>query len=124
MCRFNGAGCDVDMNKALTQVKFTIDSDIVTGFKAQCASKGVSMTSAVRQWMKSAHPAKEAAVSTSTRSKRRKAVQGIVSQLAEIIDSEISYCDSIPEQFSQRVEAAEHACAMLEEAISCLEEAF
>jgi len=55
ICRFNGVGCDVGINKAMTQVKFTIKSDVVAGFKARCASKGVSMTSAVRQWMMSAH---------------------------------------------------------------------
>ena len=62
-------------------------------------------------------------VSTSTRSQRRKSVQSIISVLVDIMDSEINYRDSIPEQFAQRLEAAEYAYAMLEEAIACLEEA-
>jgi len=108
----------------MTQVKFTIKSDVAAGFKARCASKGVSMTSTVQQWMMSARPAKETVVSTSTRSQRRKAVQSIISVLVDIMDSEINYRDNIPEQFAQRLEVAEYACAMLEEAIVCLEEAF
>jgi hypothetical protein len=112
------------MDKTMTQAKFTIESDIVAAFKARCASGGVSMTSAIRQCMKSSCPAKETAFNTSTRPHRRKAVMGMIGLLTDVLDSEAEYRDSIPEQFSQRLDAAEHACSMLEDAIACLEEAF
>ena len=109
---------------AISQVKFTIESGVVAAFKACCASEGVSMAAAARQWMMDPHPAKNPVVSTSTRPNRRKAVQVIIGLLTDVLDAEAEYRDNIPEQFAQRHEAAEHACAMLEEAITYLEDAF
>ena len=48
----------------------------------------------------------------------------IVALLNTIMEEEIKYRDNIPEQFEQRVEAADYACDQLSDAISCLEEAF
>ena len=59
-----------------------------------------------------------------TRPQRRKAVLDIIVLLNSIMESEVDYCDSIPEQFTQRREAADHVCAQLQEAISCLEDVF
>jgi hypothetical protein len=39
-----------------TQVKFTIDSDIVSGFKSRCAAEGVSMASEIRCFMMACQP--------------------------------------------------------------------
>jgi len=112
------------MSGAMTQVKFTIESDIVDVFKARCLDKGVSMTSVIRQWMKNRRPGREVKTNTFIRPHRRKAVLEIVNILNSIMDAESDYRDSIPEQFTQRYEDADHACELLAEAISCLEEAF
>jgi len=116
--------CSNSMDKTMTQIKFTLESDIVAAFKARCIAEGISMTAATRHWMVESRPSKNAGANVSTRPNRRKAVQDIIGLLAVIMDSEAEYRDSIPEQFAQRFEAAELACDMLAEAINCLEEAF
>jgi len=108
----------------MTQVKFTIEADIVSAFKSQCASEGVSMASTICRWMKTGQPLKAIKIKTDTRRHRRRAVMEIVALLNTIMEEEIKYRDSIPEQFEQRVEAADYACDQLSDAISCLEEAF
>ena len=113
------------MDKATTQIKFTIESAIVESFKARCAYEGVRMTSAARQWMKaSSHYTKETAINTSTRSLRRKAVESIIGFLTDIMDAETVYRDKIPEQFVQRYVASDYTCTLLSDAICSLEEAF
>ena len=109
---------------ATTQVKFTIESGIVDAFRTRCAAEGVSMTSEIRKWMNDCTPAKTTGIDTSSRPRRRKAVQKIIGSLSSIMDIEAEYRDSIPEQFTQRYEAADRACEMLEEAINILEEVF
>jgi hypothetical protein len=105
-------------------MKFTIESDIVDGFRTRCAAAGVSMTSVIRRWMRTGKPGKELTANIRTRPNRRKAVREYISLLNNIIDMESEYRDSIPEQFSQRREAAEQACERMAEAIICLEEAY
>jgi len=109
---------------AMTQVKFTIDSDIVSDFKFRCAQEGVSMAPQVRQFMKVSRPARGVETNALTRPLRRKAVLGIIGALEGIMAMEEQYRDAIPEQFAQRHEAANRACELLAEAIECLEEAF
>jgi hypothetical protein len=108
----------------MTQIKFTIESDIVSAFKARCTSKGVSMTAVIRKWMSNLQPTIEVGRGACTRSKRRKAVVEIVGLLSEVLEMEEQYRDSIPEQFTQRYEWADHACEHISEAIAALEEAF
>jgi hypothetical protein len=112
------------MDKKMTQIKFSIESDIVTAFKARCATAGVSMTSVVRQWMLVRQPAKDVDSKTVTRPKRRVAVKEIVGLLNEILTMEEQYRDAIPEQFAQRHEWSDHACKHLAEAIDSLKEVF
>lgn len=112
------------MYKRMTQIKFTVESDIVAAFKAHCAANNITMTSVIRKWMTVGTSAKDTWINTSTRPHRKKAVQNMIISLNCIMDSEAKYRDSIPEQFAQRYEAADHAYDMLAEAIDCLEEAF
>jgi len=107
-----------------TQIKFTIDSDIVAAFKAKCRASGVSMTSVIRQWMIVRQPTKDVEQKPLTRPKRRMAVMKIIALLDEILEMEEQYRDSIPEQFAQRYEWSEHACDHLAEAIGNLRDAF
>jgi len=109
---------------AVTQVKFSIDSDIVAPFKARCASGGVSMASEIARFMQARKPRGEAKPSCLTRPLRRKAVAGIIDALNAILSAEEDYRDSIPEQFAQRLDVSEHSCDQLSEAISLLEDAF
>jgi len=112
------------MTGGMTQVKFTIDSATVAEFKARCAQKNVSMASVINQFMKTSRPAKNAKTQFHTRPMRRKAVQEIVVLLSEILGNEEIYRDSIPEQFAQRIDAADQTCEQLSEAIACLEGAY
>jgi len=112
------------MPDAMTQIKFTIESDIVSVFKARCAGKGVSMTSVVREWMKICDLTWASKFSFSTRLQRKKAVLDIISMLGSVLDFEEEYRDNIPESFTQRYETADRACEQLTEAIDCLEDAF
>ena len=112
------------MSAPVTQVKFTIEAAIVAAFKARCAQEEVSMTSAIRQFMKTCQPAKIIKPKALTRPLRRKAVTETIDLLNKILDSETEYRDNIPEPFTERFEAADHACDQLAEAIACLEDAF
>ena len=107
-----------------TQIKFTIDSNIVAAFKAKCMADGVSMTSVIRQLMCTRQPTKGEGPRPLTRPKRRIAVSKIIAMLDEILVMEERYRDSIPEQFTQRYEWSEHACDHLAEAIGNLRDAF
>jgi len=111
-------------NAKMVQVKFTIDSDIVSAFKSKCMQEGVSMASQVRQFMEAGQPVKGIKTDALTRPLRRKAVRDIIDALNNIMAMEERYRDAIPEQFEQRHEAADRACEQLAEAIVCLEEAF
>ena len=112
------------MADSMTQVKFTLEAAIVSAFKLRCAIEGVSMTSVVREWMKTRNPVKGVDPRHSTRPHRRKTVHEIITLLNSIMESEAYYRDNIPEHFTQRYEDADSACEMLSQAISCLEEAF
>ena len=112
------------MGEAMTQVKFTIESSTVSAFKSRCASEGVSMASAIRQFMSTCRTTKEMKPKTHTRPLRRITVVETISVLNNVLDAEAAYRDDIPWQFAQRYEAADHACEMIEEAIASLEEAF
>ena len=112
------------MPNTTTQVKFTMESGIVSEFKSRCMKEGVSMTSAVRQFMKTCRPAKEMKTKAMDRPSRRKAVADAIRLLNTVLELETDYCDRIPENFSQKQEDAEHACEQLAEAIACLEDAF
>jgi len=107
-----------------TQVKFTIDTDIVSAFKNKCAREDVSMTSAVRRFMKTSKSSVIEEIKISTRQSRRKAVAEIVKMLNLILEAEESYRDSIPEAFSERYSTAESTCELISEVILNLEEAF
>ena len=112
------------MHNTVTQVKFTIESDIVSAFKKRCALEGVSMASVIRQYMRNGAPVKHPATKTHTRPCRRKAVDEAIALLNNILNDEYAYYDNIPDQFEQRRGAAEHTCEKLSEAIGCLGEAF
>jgi hypothetical protein len=101
-----------------------MDSDIVSAFKARCAAQGVSMTSVISQFMQTGQPPKGLKLKTDTRPHRKKAVLQVVGILEGIVHMEGQYRDNIPEKFETRYEASDHTCEQLEEAISCLEEAF
>jgi len=112
------------MAKQMTQIKFTIESEIVSAFKARCEADGISMASVVRQWMAARRPTKGVKAKIDTRPMRRKAVADIITLLNDILENEEQYRDSIPEQFSQRQELSERTCEQLAEGINSLEEAF
>lgn len=117
--------CNVyEKQRKMTQIKFTIESDIASAFKARCADEGVSMTSVIRDYMKTPKASKGIKARTADRLKRRKTVADIIAVLSDVMEAEEAYCYNIPEQFEGRRETAEHTCDRLSEAITCLEEAY
>jgi hypothetical protein len=112
------------MLNEMTQIKFTIEADIVSAFKARCALDGVSMTAVIRQWMIGAKPQNATGIKTDTRPRRRKIVLELNGILENLLQGETEYRDAIPEVFEARRDIADWACGKLEEAISSLEEAF
>ena len=112
------------MGRMMSQIKFTIEADVVAAFKAKCMADGVSMTSVIRHCMCTRQPTKGVEPKTLTRPKRRIAVMKTIAMLDDILAMEEQYRDSIPEQFTQRYEWSEHACDHLTEAIDNLRDAF
>jgi hypothetical protein len=112
------------MDKTMTQVKFTIEADIAAAFKARCSSEGVSMASEARRLMAISRPRRSMETRASTRPLRRKTVKEAIGLLLAVLEAEAEYRDRIPEQFSERSDAANNACEQLEEAIAKLDEAF
>jgi len=112
------------MPKSVAQAKFTIDSDIYFAFKARCEAEGVSMASVISQFMKTNRPTKVKNDKIDTRPQRKCTVQAYIGLLENLMDMEERYRDAIPEQFESRYEAADHSCDQLEQAISCLEDAY
>ena len=76
------------MSDAMVQVKFTIDSDTVSAFKARCASEVVSMASVICQFMKASQPAKVVKFGTDTRPQRKKAILAIIGMLDSIMQKD------------------------------------
>ena len=114
----------MNMNNEMSQIKFTIESSTISAFKSRCSKEGVSMTSVIRKYMQTCQPVRDVKTRTDTRPMRKKAVIEIIGLLNDILFMEEKYRDSIPEQFAQRFEAAEHACEQISEAIALLLEAF
>jgi hypothetical protein len=112
------------MPDKMTQIKFTIESNIVSAFKSKCAFEGVSMTSAARRFMETCQFTRETRIETINRTQRKRIVLKIISLLTDILYKESQYRDAIPEQFTTRYETADHACECLSEAITYLEEVF
>ena len=108
----------------MTQVKFTIETDTVNAFKAHCVAEGVSKTSVIMGWMKTQQPVKDVKVKLSTRSGRKRALTEYIGLLNAVLEGEEQYRDLIPEQFTQRYEAADHTCGQLADAIEILEDAY
>ena len=115
---------EVIVNKEVDQIKFTIESNIVSKFKIKCKSEGVSMTSVIRQYMLTGKPAKNNKLKTDTRPQRKKAVLSIIDMLNDIMQMEQQYRDNIPEQFQSRYEISDQTCEQISQAIICLEDAF
>ena len=108
----------------MTQVKFTIETEIASAFKGRCVDEGVSMTQEIRRFMICCHPVKIIKTKQSTRSLRKKSVTDILFKVQVILDGESDYRDKIPEMFEQRYETADQTCEWLTEAITCLESAY
>ena len=81
----------------MTQIKFTINSDVVSAFKSRCEAEGVSMTSVIRQLMETCRPAKGVEIKTCNRPQRKQAILEVTSIVNDIMFEGESYRDAIPE---------------------------
>jgi len=120
------------MKQENRQLKITVDAQLASAFKAACKKSGVSMASEIAGYMKEHINAKEKSlpsakpVRIATRRDRRGSIRRIVTMIAAVRDAEEAYLAAIPEPLTSgpAYEAAESAVAMIDEAISLLEEAF
>jgi len=112
-----------------TQVKFWAPPETAAAFKAKCIAEGVSMASAVIGFMKDKIDAPATAkqpLDITSRRKRRKAVEILVSMVAAILEAEQRYIDRAPENLrgASAYEVAEETVSALEEALEALKVAY
>ena len=112
-------------NSNYSQVKVSVPSQLASAFKSSCLNSGVSMASVLSQYMAnySATSHKNASASSlSTKRQRRVAIAKVILQLQQILRSEESYRDRIPEnlQSSSVFDAADHWVSVLEDVINSL----
>jgi hypothetical protein len=106
------------------QIKFNIETDIVSAFRNRCAKVDASMTSVVRQWMITGKPMKNVKIDMSSRTHRKKSVDYLKGMLEDALSNEENYRDNIPEQFQTRYDMSDNTCEQLAQAISSLEDAY
>jgi len=87
------------MANGMTQIKITIETGMVSAFKACCASDCVSMILLIRQFIIGCGPVTASAPKTHTRPLHRKAVEMMIDLLKGVRDKNEEYRDAIPEQF-------------------------
>jgi len=112
-------------NSEYTQVKVSVDSHIAAAFKASCLKSDVSMTSVLSQYMSKYSDVScksGSAGALSTKRQRRAAIGKVILQLENILSSEESYRDRIPDnlQSSSVFDSAELWVSVLEETIESL----
>ena len=112
-------------NSEYTQLKVSVPSQIAAAFKASCLTSGVSMASVLSQYMatySAAYTKNGSAPALSTKRQRRSAITKVIVQLTQILRSEESYRDRIPEnlQASSVFDAADQWVSVLEDAIESL----
>jgi hypothetical protein len=113
---------------SLKQVKVSVPVSVATAFKEACALGNVSMASKLTQFMVEfsdikPHPKANPQPDYTTRRKRRKATNAIITQLNHIKSFEEQYMENMPEnlQGSDNYELADEIVSMLDEAIELLE---
>ena len=114
------------------QLKFLVDAGLASAFKSACKKANASMagelTAHMAEYILAGKPTavQAPAIRIATRRERRSSLKSIVSALACVRDAEEAYLSRIPESLESghAYESAESAVAMIDEAISLLEEAF
>jgi hypothetical protein len=113
-----------------TQVKFSLEPELVAAFKAMCAAEGVSMASEITRFMRMktgcGQPAEPAAGPFGTRRKRSKEMKAVRNNIAAMLEAEQRSMDRIPEslQGGGAYEMAEQTASVLEEALAILADAY
>ena len=108
-----------------TQVKVSVDSQIAAGFKAACASAGVSMAAELSSFMadySNGLVKHKAALDDTTRRKRRTIVKRIIMELGQLKAAEQRLFDNAPENLQDApiYETAEHYVSVYEDVIDQL----
>jgi NAD(P)H-nitrite reductase large subunit len=110
----------------MTQLKVRVPPEAAAAFKAECAAKGLSMTSAFSMLIEGAGSLRPTLADLSTRRQRRKEVSRLITELLRVRDAEAAYMERIPENLKggQPYEDAEQSVSTMEEAIDLLTEAY
>ena len=116
--------------KNYVQVKASVEPGIAAAFKEACAASGVSMASALSEFM--SNYSKHAAVQGpqkdphATRRLRKRSLESYIAQIESLALAEEGYRDNIPENLkgSIRYEEADRSVAIGNEAIDLLREMY
>jgi hypothetical protein len=114
-----------------TQIKAYVAPEIASAFKAVCADAGISMNSVLSQFMIDYCDKQAIGKSSkktepdflSTKSKRRKKHEELLSQYIKLRDAQELANGNVPENFreTENFEEAEETVRMMDEAIEILE---
>ena len=112
-------------NTKLTQVKVSVDPQIVTAFKEACADSRVSMAAELSRFMSDYANClieRKAAPDYSTRRRRRSAIKTIIKELEQMKACEERSLENTPENLvgSAAFDIAEEAIASLDDVIDAL----
>jgi len=115
-----------------SEIKASLDKDLVEQFKAKCKCEGASIASVLAMLMSeycgraTQQKKRKATFPHDTRPKRRKMASAIAGQLDDMLQSETVYRDNIPPnlQESIRAEYSDYSIEKLSEALDALREAY
>ena len=112
-------------NSNYTQLKVSVPSQVAAAFKSSCLNSGVSMASVLSQYMvtySAASTKNASAPPLSTKRQRLAAIAKVIPQLQQILHSEESYRERIPEnlQSSSVADNSDHWVDTLENVVDSL----
>lgn len=111
------------------QIKANVEPEVAERFRSTCKARGVSMAAALSGFMTEyagTSPMRHNELQVSTRRKRRKELDTLISRVERLLEGEIASMENTPEnlQNSQRYEDAERIVAALEDTLASLRELY
>ena len=115
-----------------SEIKASLDKDLVEQFKAKCKGDGASIAGVLATLMSeycgrsTQQKKREKTLPHDTRPKRRKMASIIAGQIDDMLQSETIYRENIPPNLedSIRAESSDHSIEKLGEALDALREAY
>jgi len=112
------------------RINIRVDKDLAAKFKLKCEENNMSVAGTISKFMAAYCDVTVPGIPTKrpkdNRGKRRREIEKIIAAVEDVLEREVSYMDSIPEnlQNGERYAAAEECTEHLEAALDSLREAF